>query len=51
MQKRATEVKPKKIGKPAMLRSPPLTSKHKQENPLKQQKNDEEDLIKRFFTL
>jgi hypothetical protein len=51
MQKRATEIKPKRVGKPLMFRSPPFEKKNKQENPLKQQKHDDEDMIKRFFTL
>ena len=51
MQKRATEIKPKNVGKPTMFRSPPLEKKRKQESTQAgAKKTDEEDAIRRFFS-
>ena len=49
MQKRATEVQPKRVGKPPMVRSPPFERKKKETSTLDPQKNDQEE-IRKFFT-
>jgi hypothetical protein len=49
MQKRATEVQPKRVGKPPMVRSPPFERKKKETSTLDPLKNDQEE-IRKFFT-